>query len=187
MTIKKRIKKAIIDFSQGDLEDSLIQVFIAIDATAKKEGHTGGNGERCKKFLDKNRALITKVGFGFWEFQGKLIFGSGNPKNKNDSISLEEILYHSLRCTLLHEGTIPDTIIFCEETVFGSENGKYLFPKRFVMGLIFSVIGSPANKNERLETNPSIDLNGNRYFVNDLWGKSEMILKIFRESTNPKQ
>jgi len=182
MTIRKRIKKAIKDYSEGDIENALIQAMIALDATAKKEGIRGGNADRCKNFISKNRDIITRTDFGLLEIQGQITFPYKDKNGKEGTKTFDEIIYHVIRCSLLHEGKIPETIIFTKKIHFGVDlSGKIILPERLVFGFIMSVIGSPANKNESLDVPLTFNLDNHQYSFNSLWGKRDLILKIFGE------
>ena len=180
MGIKQRIKEAIDKLAMNDFENALIQTLIALDSTAKKEGLGKKNADRCKKFIDRNRNLITRVSFGLLEFQGPVSL-QYDFSGQNTEKSFEEIIYHVIRCSLLHEGTIPAEVEFTKDIKFGVQtDGKILLPERIVFGLIMAVVGSKANENERIGQFYSFNLDDERYYINDFWGDRGKILNLFR-------
>lgn len=64
MSIGNRINEALEKLQKRDYENSLIQICIALDATAKKEYPGLGSAKRCKKFIEDNMSFITRVAFG---------------------------------------------------------------------------------------------------------------------------
>jgi hypothetical protein len=181
MSIKSRVLKSIQDSSRGELENALIQALIALDTTAKREGITGTNASRIKTFLSNNRALLTRAGLIFLEFRGTVILKSLNASGQLVDQTLEEILYHVLRCHLLHEGEIPPQIIFTKDQRFGSDDqGRVILPETFIFGILMCVIGSHSNTGERLNKPIGITIHGKKYLIDSLWGMKDEIHKIFR-------
>jgi len=182
MTISKRIKNSILEFQKGEIENALIQVTISFDATAKKEGLTGGNAERCKKFIEKNKNIITRVSFGLLEIGGPLSLEYARTGNESKFATFEEVIYKLIRCNLLHEGEVSDIIEFVDETTFGvSTEGKIILPKTIVLGIVFAVICSPANKNGTLDNSFIFNLGQKSYRFNEFWGEKEKALALFRQ------
>lgn len=179
MAIKNRIKEAIDKLNQDDYENALIQVNIAIDATAKKEYPKEKTSHRCKKFLRENQAFITRVGLGLLEIHGDIKFGK-------EGKTLEEVLYNIIRCTLLHEGEMSEKIEITSKVSIGmSEDGKVIIPLNLIWAMILAVIGSKVNANERLPEHYSVTIGTIRRTLklrlNEFWGKKEEIFELVRQ------
>lgn len=103
MSVRNRLEDARVLKSLGRTEGAFIQVLIAAAATSRKRYDFGtwDDGEAFKNFAYDEMGVITggpmyNVAF---PFQGK-------------TTPLEDILYHHLRCQLVHEGEMPNTIVF---------------------------------------------------------------------------
>jgi hypothetical protein len=112
MSVRQRLEDAKVLSSAGQREGSFIQVLIAAAATARKRypRDQWGDGESFKNFIFDEMGVITggpkyEVAFNF--------LGKKTP--------LEDILYHHLRCQLVHEGAMPTSVVFTEPLI---EDGR---------------------------------------------------------------
>jgi len=80
MSISNRIEEAFDKLQMQDYDNALIQICIALDATAKKEYPGKGNAVRMKSFIKDNIAFITRFAFGKLEIQGNASFQLANAK-----------------------------------------------------------------------------------------------------------
>jgi hypothetical protein len=171
-----------LDALQSENYDvSLALACTAIDATAKKLYGDGlSNNQRNKKFLNENMRLVTHFGFPGITASGLAIKCDNIPELKRDPkglVSMEEILYHTLRCGLVHECEIDNRIEFVEATFIGDYNNKFRMPANLIFGLVLSVVLSESNVGETLSKNYSIKSNGKNYNLNTLWGERAKILR----------
>lgn len=56
--------------------------------------------------------------------------------DKNGDVDMEQIIYHVLRCGLVHECNIDETIQFTDTTIICDWNDKFYIPKDIIWGLI---------------------------------------------------
>lgn len=112
MSIRSRLEDATILFSAGRREGAFVQVLVAAAATSRKryKQDEWDDAESFKNFIYDELGVITNgmkynVAFPF--------LGRDTP--------LEDIFYHHLRCQLVHEGVMPETISFTETR---EEHGK---------------------------------------------------------------
>jgi len=103
MSVKDRLDDATILNDNGRYEGALLSVLIAVAGTSRKrysqEGQIG-DAEAFKNFLRKDLYEIFKIGGDFRvKFRGKTIL-------------LEELLYHNMRCKLVHEAKLPYDVVF---------------------------------------------------------------------------
>lgn len=182
MAIGDRIKEAIDKLNQGDPVNALIQVCIAIDGTSKKEFRgkiAKKQSRRYKAFLKEYNSFITGVATGFIALANPIIFQIPDSNNSLTCKTMDEILYHVVRCTLLHEGILPDKVEFTEKNVLGSTaDGKMLLSRNLILALILSVVASRANVNERLPEGYSIGTGKTRIDLNNFWGKKDELFKL---------
>ena len=181
MTIAKLIAEAITKLEAGDPEGALIQVCIAVDATAKREHPSvTKNHVRYKRFLHDNLALIGGVAIDVWaKEEFRLRYQHKDVKtDANGCCTLEDLLYHVVRCCLLHEGQIPQDMCFVPERVIRmGTRGKLELPYSLIIGLLLAVVGSPTNAREKIPKRFHINANGRIMPVSKLWGRKHRIDK----------
>jgi hypothetical protein len=112
MSIRSRLEDATILYSAGRREGAFVQVLIAAAATSRKRYKQAewDDAESFKNFIYDELGVITnglKYNVAF-PFQGR-------------NTPLEDIFYHHLRCQLVHEGSMPESISFTEAR---KEDGK---------------------------------------------------------------
>lgn len=179
MPIGDRIKEAIDKMQQRDIVNSLIQISIAIDATAKKIYPKLKTSKRCKFFLRDNQSFITRIAFGLLEIKGPLIFAFDGQDGKTHIKTLEEILYHLVRCSLIHEGDLPNEVEFTDSNSIGvTKGGKVLISTNLILALIMSVIVSNSNAREKLPTYYTASIGNRNLILNNFWGKKDELYKI---------
>lgn len=160
MSVKDRIEDARILWENDRIEGAVIQVLIAVAGTVRKRYPIPmPDSEAFKKFVFDEIEKITngpKVNVDF--------YFCGEPHTP-----LEDIIYKFMRCTLVHEGSLPETIILTQPIPgdgkpFGKSpdgtpyDGKLLnalalydvlgFPVGWVWNLVRVVAEAPENKGE---------------------------------------
>src|SRR6266699_7136605 len=106
MSIAKRIREAVERYAEGDFEASLVPMSIALDATATKVYSRRGKSS-YKRFIQENMVLITKIASGGPSVEN-FYFGYNHPEIEPDyqgRVSIQAILYHVVRCSLLHSAS----------------------------------------------------------------------------------
>jgi hypothetical protein len=106
----KRINEAVTHLRKNDAEAALIDLAIAVDATA------GQGGKAYKDWLAARIEIISLClfqlhGHSFEAVRFPDLFG--NPKMRPDehgTVSLQEIIYHVVRCCLLHDALLPEQL-----------------------------------------------------------------------------
>lgn len=177
MAIADRVKEAIDKLAKGDIANALIQISIAIDATAKKAYPKQTSSHRCKKFIRDNQAFITRVGYGKLEIRGDIKYQTASGEK-----SFEQILYNVVRCSLIHEGTIPDTIVITKENKFGvTYDGKVVIADKIIWALIYVVIGAHVNQSEKLPDYYTATIGETTLKLNELWGDKDKIYNVVVE------
>ncbi len=183
MSVAKRIAEAIDKMCEGDAESALIPTCIALDATSRAQYPGVPNNEAYKRFVSDNLALITRVtSGGHVAITDRFRFYYNHPDLKPDErgfCTIEQILYHVVRCGLLHEARLPATLNFTDEGVFKSGGGKLILPASLVNGLIAAVVGSPGDSDETIPSRYAFVIAGREVPLNGLWGKKDEMLRLF--------
>ena len=184
MSVSKRIAEAIDKMVAGDAESALISASIAVDATASQVYPTKRNNQAYKDWLHDNLTLITKVGMGNVSIENIHLAYSHCDLLPDDEglCSIEQIIYHVVRCGLLHKAKLPDTLKFSSEGAIKIEGNTLILGSSLIYGLIVAVIVCPVNAKERTPDNYSITVFGKSLSLNELWGKKGVLLSLFENN-----
>jgi len=176
MTIANRITEAANKYLADDYENCLIQASIAIAATATTHFPKTSENVAYKQFLHENMRLITMVAFQ----QGRSILNIKlaykHPELKPDSAGLctiEQILYHVIRCGLVHAGKLPCDLILRPGRII-QVGPPLILPSELLMGMIMAVVASCHNAGEHY---PDYLAFGGVPF-GDLAGKADAIFEL---------
>lgn len=125
-------------------DEAFCLVCIAIDASAQKQYPSLKVGERYKKFIATNFRKICSKGFPGISADFIKIKVNADVKNlkpdKNGYVGMEDIIYHVIRCGLVHDCTINQSVKFIDSTIIGNwEEGLFFLPKSIIIGLIDAV------------------------------------------------
>ncbi len=181
MATGDRISQCIKHYLQGDSENAFIQLCIAIDATAKNQYPGAKTAKRCKKFLRENLPFVlwtltngtpSKIANFSFEFRT-----SGSPSGTR---KFEDVIYSAMRCTLLHEGSLPENVEFINASAIIMRNGRLYFPHALIGALVFAVLSSPANSIERAPLNVSLTFGTETFDVCYLWANREAMKAAIR-------
>lgn len=145
MSIQSFLDSSKILYDNERYDAALCLVCTAIDACSSKEYPSKGNNttERYKLFLKDHFATICRYGFPGIEANNIRIKINVNKKelrtDKNGYVDMEQIIYHVIRCGLVHECNIDENIEFTDTTNIGDWNDKFYIPKDIIWGLVASI------------------------------------------------
>ena len=178
MSIGTFVSSSLGLFNEGKYDVALSLACSAVDATSAKCFPTEKfNNVRYKSFLTKNMSIVTTYGMPGVSASCIRIKCINIPELKTDADSmagLEDILYHVIRCGLIHQCEIEERIEFTERAELGDFEGKFKVPFAIVFGLIMAVILSRENSSETMPNDKEININGKNVNLNSLWGKGEI-------------
>ena len=165
MSVAARINESIFKFQKNEFDNSVIQVFIATDATAKKIyniHHT--NRQRFTKLIEDNLDLISKIMFLFDEIPA------------NDFLNGKKFadLVYEMRCSILHEGFLNE--IIWNEKHLKYDNGFYFVPNSLIVALVITAVVQTENIHEPIE----------RGIFTEFWYKEKAIRIRFIEYKGEK-
>ena len=180
--IGRRIDECIDKLKLSDGENAFIQLSIAIDATSKL------NYPKIKSSSKRNKLFIKEnLPFVLWS----LTNGTPNKSSslffviddKGKEMPFEDIMYSLLRCTLLHEGDLPDLVIFTKEELIANKDDKIILPLAIISSFCLAIIKNPFNKNEKLINNNLFIPYGSKisYDLNECWGNEERLRSVIRK------
>ena len=182
MEIGNFISSAIKNYKDGQYNVALSLTCSAIDATARKISPSLNNSKKIKKFISDNMRIVSFFGLPGISCGGLRINCDSIPEIKKDAqnrVGLEDIIYHAIRCNIIHECKPDPRIEFIAHTCIGGEkNGKFFLPAQILNGLIFSVLLQETNINEKVDFKMEIKLPNKTYDINELWGKKEELMPV---------
>jgi len=165
-------------FQEGSQDVAVSLICSALDATAKKRYPKKNNNERNKQFMRDSMHIITYFGMPGIFATGiriKCVDVPGIKTDKDGYVGIEDIIYHVIRCALIHECDVAELIVFTEHVRIGDFNQRFEIPKSVFVGLAMSTILAPENADERCAKSIVINTASGSYEVNDIWGAESSI------------
>ena len=171
MSIGKRVAEAVDKLAQNDAEGALLPISSAVDATATKHFNRRGR-KSYKNFIRENLGLITKVGFGASMMNVSFKYDHPDLETGPDGVcTIQDILYHVVRCGLAHSAELPSTLKFVDENKCQAGNGLLVLPASLIYGFIAAVVVCPENTDQTIPERYRMNVRGFQITLNDLWGK----------------
>lgn len=162
--ISRRIEQCIVHLQSSECEGALVNLFPAIDKTAKKRRPKAGVGERIKAFLADEEATISAVGTGNMLVDISI-----------DGISVPDALYKFGRTPITHEGELDPRLRFTTDGSLRIGTNNWELPIGYIIGMCIAVIAAPENRGERLSRELAISILGRQFRINEIWGARECI------------
>jgi hypothetical protein len=144
----------------------MVNFFPALDKTAKRRRSRDGVGERIRRFVSNQEAIITAVATGNI-FQNINING----------ISFPDAIYKFGRNPIAHEGELDPRLTFNDS---GSiQIGEiWNLPSSYITGLCVGVMVAPENAEEFIDAPLSLTIFGHELLINELWGAEQRVKNI---------
>ena len=179
MSISKRVAEAIEKLAASDPEGALLPISTALDATATK--HFGRRGRTSyKDFIYQNLELISRIAFGPTIQNLNLKYEHPElPETPDNMHSIQDILYHVVRCSLTHSAELPSSLIFTNEGKLEVREGRLVFPDSLIYGIIVAVVVCPANSDQSISSGYRISMSDNSLELNDFWGQREKLDQFY--------
>lgn len=165
--------------------DALIQVTIALDATAKLEyPDINGIGDRFMRLCSDSSKIISSVASGGPHVERlRLRLRSEWAISDDDGyIPIESVYYHLMRCSLQHEATMENhvSISNAEERGFRIEmleDGRVSLSPSIAIGMMVAVVSAPVYAGMSDLPDIGMPISGRQVPVASLWGKRGVILE----------
>lgn len=110
MSVGSQVADAMTKLSEGRCEDAVVAASVALSATARLEYPTDGDKAACRKFLEQNLPIISKIGWVSFGVSQPINFRYRRLDSRASGISVRtmpEMLYDVVRCTAVHEAGLP--------------------------------------------------------------------------------
>lgn len=150
MSVQSFLQAAQLLYQNNLYNESLCLVCIAIDACATKEYPQLSTTKSYKQFLKNHFRTITRIGFPGVEASTIRIkinceVNDLRP-NSQGYVDMIQIIYHVLRCGLVHKCEIDKSICFTDQTMIGDwDADKFLLPKALILGLAAAAVEGASN------------------------------------------
>lgn len=172
--VSRRLQQCIERLQVNDFEGALVQLFPAIDKTAKRRRPKEGVGSRIRSFLKDEEILISAVGTGN-VFKGCIF----------DGVSFEEALYKFGRTPIAHEGELDSRLSFNNGAGMQIGRDNWNLPSSYIAGMALAVIVAPENHGEKTADGLGITVFNKSFQLNGIWGKPEAVrlhvCEVFRD------
>jgi len=182
MSIGSQVTDAMKKLSRNRFEDAVVAASIALSATARLEYPTDGDKAACRKFLEQNLPVISKIGWKAFGVSQPINFRYRRLDSQRPGISVRtmpEMLYDVVRCTAVHEAGLPHNLRFTKQPVIQlGLDGELILPIDVIYGLLMAIVASPKNANEQVEGDPVFSFGGKSIRVNELWGDRSKIAAL---------
>jgi len=183
ITIGQRVQLAIDDVGQGRFELALQHMAIAIDITAKRHYQSAKSSKSLyKRLLKEYSWLLELMAFGGINLE-ETKFGNF-PIDGNPDPTFQDLIYHVIRCNLVHDEGIPENFEFTDTDTITLKKDHLIFPKKLIWGLLAVVVFCPCNADQRTADGYWLSIFDNRFVINDFWGQ-ESVTTIVYEQRKP--
>lgn len=182
ITLGQRVQLAIDEVGQNRFELALQHAAIAIDVTAKKYFESSKSSKsNYKKFLKEYSWMIELMAF-----QGINLDESKFGNYPIDGIpepTFQELIYHAIRCNLVHGDGVPETFGFSDGNIITMSKDHLIFPKNLIWGLLAVVVFCPANNTEKTSDGYWLSVFNSRFVIDDFWGQ-EQVMRVIYDKRN---
>jgi len=136
MNAKTLLEDAQVLLGNGRFEGALLLVLVAIAGTSKRRSPPPCSD--AKAFTD----FLHDEWFAIAPCAGMRAVVDGK------EVPMESILYKVLRCTVLHEGEMPEELVFKDSQTWfiRREHGRFILSRNWITGLMRSVVLAKENQ-----------------------------------------
>lgn len=168
--VSRRLQQCVERIQRQDFEGALVNLFPAIDKTAKKRRPKEGVGARIRAFLKDEEVLISAIGTGNVFAQISI-----------NGVTIPDALYRFGRTPIAHEGELDPRLSFNDSGSVEIGVDRWNLPSGYITGMSIAVVVAPENLGELISDHLAITLFGRQLRVNDLWGQKVMVQQIICE------
>jgi len=162
--VSRRIQQCIEHIQKEDWEGALVNLFPALDKSAKKRRPKAGVGERIRAFLEEEEILISAIATGN-VFKGIQV----------DGVSITDALYNFGRNSIAHEGELDPRLKFNLGGALIIGQNEWNLPSGYIIGMTLAVIVAPENLKESVNDMLAFTLFGEQQHLNSLWGQKDKV------------
>jgi hypothetical protein len=170
--IQRRIHRCLDACEQDDWESALVHLWPAIDATARlRRPDENGVGNRIQGFL-RDETLLILAASGSSVVARNVTVGG---------VDLATALYKFCRNAITHEGQVASNMTFRAGPAVHIGAGRWNLPFSYVLAMALAVILSPENRHVSDSSGRTMDVQGQKFRLEELWGQPELIFDCLRK------
>lgn len=162
--VSRRLLQCIKHLQENDFEGALVNLFPALDQTAKRRRSKDGVGKRIKAFLEEEEKLISIVATG-----------SCFSNIVCDGVSITDALYKFGRTSIAHEGELDPRLKFNSDGSVLIGTDKWNLPTGYITGMCIAVITAKENAYEYINESLVISVFEKQFAIEELWGNPEVL------------
>jgi len=189
-TIAERVKYCLTHYGRGEYLLALEHACNAVDVTSQKYyGATSSQRGLYKRLIQEYHWLIESLALGGINLDETIFENFPITEGVSKPIlkpTFGDLMYHVVRCSLIHSDSFTEGFSFQEGNEFVLGNRHITLPALTVIGIISIAIFCPVNANESVERNCWIEMFGNRFIVDDFWGKEDIAKHITTRNAGPR-
>lgn len=181
--IVETIESAILRSKERKFRESFRSICCAIDAVIKKvNGKEKNPGRKTyKNFINEQEPII--VHFGFPGISGAIGYDLKHEyldienRDKSSMVTLADIVYHLIRCSLAHTCDFSH-LKFVNRTHVSNEEDMLVLPETMIDGLILAVVLHPSSKEyfgSLKNLDYGITFGEKQYPLHSLWGSFDIL------------
>lgn len=178
ITVGDRVKHAIDEIGADRFELAMNHVVIALDITARRHYKKNKSGRSDYKNLIKDYTWLLEM----MSFLGinieESLFGN-YPIEGNNEPTLRDLIYHVIRCSIVHDEGIPNNFLFSDSDHIQLWKNNIVLPKKLIWGLLSIIVFCPCNKNEKIDPNYWLGIFERKFIINNSWGNESAARAIY--------
>lgn len=187
MKIGDSVRKALLDWDQGEVESAMIHACNAVNGTAKKAYPQLGDAAAFTRLLRANYSIFGPMAMpGVDLVNTRFPVTVKNPKAPGGNPDFTDLVYGIHRCSHGHGDELPEGFELipnvegpAQFTQMEIEHGKVRLSDRVIFGLLAVAVLSPINSKQSIPAGfwlsygkqPPIE-------INDWWGRAEEFAAI---------
>lgn len=193
-SVGNSVRKSIEDWTNGDIEFSMLHACNAVDGTSKKTyPNISRHKDRFTDFLRDNYSILGPMGFpGINIVATRWPVVIGRPKPGNESPDVADVIYGIHRCTHGHGDELPDGFELLQDasgpegyTRLNVERGKVQLSDRVIFGLLAIAVLSSANLGQNVPDGYYLQFAEHILPINDWWGRAEDFVTLTKTANLP--
>ena len=186
MAVSDFINGAVREFAFRNYPVAMAAACIALDASAKKETPTLNVGDRCRKFIDSYLDIITVVGTGggTCAMPGAKLCPP-DPRNPGTYTPIQDVIYESIRCCLIHEAELATHVCFTDDAFLGVRHTQLEISSRMIISMLLAVAASSVNAGIQVDESCAIILDSRKIPFNQLFGNRNAVTNWLGIPTTP--
>lgn len=168
------LQQAFDNLHKGNSELALVSIMPIFDKACKKTWPSKGVGARFRNGVLETEDIITFLMTSGSALMTDCTYGK---------LKLPQIIYKYLRNSLIHEGKMPNNVVFIDEAKIIIDGEIIKLPEQFVSGFLIASVGFNCYQNESSKVTQvgKLSANGKEIYVKDLVGDHQTIRNLIYE------